>query len=68
MQVTAKSGMVTTMTRTASQKLVEQGRKLNVENYCAPGLRDLWMPMSILLLNLATIFLGIYRLDKVRCR
>ena len=51
--------------RTTSQTLVKQGRKLDMENYCAPGVRDLWMPMSIFLLNLATICLGIYRLDKV---
>ena len=75
-QVTAKSTMSTTakmtpkaaaskLKRTTSQTLVKQGRKLDMENYCAPGVRDLWMPVSIFLLNLATIFLGIYRLDKV---
>ena len=66
-QVTAKSTMSTTakITRTTSQNLVKQGRKLDLENYCAPGVRDLWMPTFILMLNLATILLGIYRLDKV---
>ncbi|DBB16038.1 hypothetical protein WJX82_000557 [Trebouxia sp. C0006] len=74
-KVTAKSTMSTTakmtpkaaaskLKRTTSQTLVKQGRKLDMENYCAPGVRDLWMPVSIFLLNLATIFLGIYRLDK----
>lgn len=53
------------ITRTTSQNLVKQGRKLDLENYCAPGVRDLWMPTFILMLNLATILLGIYRLDKV---
>ena len=70
-QVTAKSTMSTTakmtprakIARTTSQTLVNQGRKLDFENYCAPGVRDLWMPILVFVLNLATIFLGIYRLD-----
>ena len=67
LQVTDKSTMTTTakVTRSASQPLAKQGKKLDLENYCAPGVRDLWMPMLILVLNLGSIFLGIYRLYKV---
>lgn len=53
------------LARSTSQTLAKQGRKLDLENYCAPGVRDLWMPTLIFVLNIATILLGIYRLDKV---
>ena len=67
LQVTDKSTMSTTvkLARSTSQTLAKQGRKLDLENYCAPGVRDLWMPALIFVLNVATILLGIYRLDKV---
>ena len=53
------------ITQAAGDKVVKSGRKLDLENYCAPGFRDLWMPLSIFALNIATIFLGIYRLKRV---
>ena len=53
------------MTQVTGDAVVKQGRKLDLENYCAPGFRDLWLPMSMLALNVATIFLGIYRLKRV---
>ena len=66
MSTTAKMTPKAKIARSTSQTLIKQGRKLDLENYCAPGVRDLWMPMLIFALNLASIFLGIYRLDKVR--
>lgn len=53
------------ITQVTGDTVVKQGKKLDLENYCAPGFRDLWMPMSLFALNIATIFLGIYRLKKV---
>lgn len=45
---------------TMAQQLADLGSKL------PPSTKDLWMPILILVINFATIGLGIYRLHKVR--